>query len=263
MQLDRRLLAGLVCTGLLVVSQAKAQPAPAAAPMAPVDSSAPPAPAAPESLETPYSDTPPTTPPTAPQSPGPAPAVASPRAQPPPPTAPQPDKRPLGPIRSRRKLALTGELGWNGLAGFGPVLTYYPDPHVGLDLGGGISLLGWKGGVRGRYLFSTAPFTPFVGVGFDATTGLGEVTTDPSDPKHPDPVTLNFKPSYLIQYVAGFDFIHKHGFNMVGCLGYAQLLNKHNYEVLAGSLTSDETQGFKVVFRSGPVISFAAGYAWE
>src|SRR4051812_2066181 len=112
MQLDRRPLAGLLCAFSLLGSHAAAQPSPPPPPQTPADTSAPVAPA-PETLETPYGDG---------ALPVPPPAAA-PRAQPifqspssaelPPPT--RPDKRPLGPIRARRKLALFGELGWNGL----------------------------------------------------------------------------------------------------------------------------------------------------
>jgi hypothetical protein len=260
MHLERRLMAGLCCAVSLVASPAKAQPAP---------------PPPPDTLETPYGDTPPPAvpPPAATPPVAPPPATTPPAAQGAPTAAPlppaasvtPPDKRPLLPIRARRKLALLGELGWNGLAGFGPVLTYHVDPHVSLDLGGGLSLLGWKVGLRGRYNFSTAPFTPFVGVGFNATSGLGQVTSDPSKDQGPkrDPITIDVKASYLVQGVVGFDFIHKRGFTMVGCIGYARLLNQDNFHVLAGSPTAKEQQAFNIFFKSGAVISLASGYAFE
>jgi hypothetical protein len=267
MHLDRRLAAAVAALlgSALLSANAHAEPqAPATSP--------------PETLETPYEDAPlapPAAPPEAvpPASPAPvaeAPPSDTPPAEGPPssvPASPHADTRPLGPIRARRRLALTGEIGWNGLAGFGAVLTYYPHPHVGLDLGGGFSLMGWKLGARGRYNFLTSPFTPFVGVGFDATTGLGEVTFDPSndpngDPNR-DPITLNLKASYLVHGTVGFDFIHKRGFTLIGCLGYSWLLNKDNVEVVAGSLKSDEKRAVNVIFKSGAVISMSAGYAFQ
>ncbi|HXK17814.1 MAG TPA: hypothetical protein VNG33_08425, partial [Polyangiaceae bacterium] len=212
---------------------------------------------APETLETPYVDSPPPA----------APPVMPPRARSSSAPAARPDKRPLGPIRARRKLALLGELGWNGLAGFGPMLTFHADPHFSLDLAAGFSLLGWKAGVRGRYNFVTDPFTPFLGVGVNAASGLGQITAnaadDPNRDPNRDPVTVDLKPSYLVQSVVGFDFIHKRGFTMVGCLGWAFLLNHDNYDVLAGSLKADERKGFNIAFKGGFVISLATGYAWE
>ena len=256
MSRPRRLLAGLTCSVALTAAQASAQPAPAAAPPSP-----------PETLETPYEDAPPPAPPvtTAPTTAAPADAPAS---SAPPLVVPVPaDIRPLGSIRARRKLALTGEIGWNGLAGFGPVLSYNVTPHFTLDLGAGVSVFGWKAGARVRYNFLTTPFTPFVGAGINATSGLGEFTIDPSDDPDGDPtrspITLDVKPSYLTQVVVGFDFIHKHGFTLVGCLGAAILLNKNNVDLLAGDLKDDERQAIDAFFKSGPVISIAAGYAFQ
>jgi hypothetical protein len=229
--------------------------------------------AAPETLETPYRDTP-VAPPPAPSASPIAAVPAPPPGAPPRTEASSPlsimaraDSRPVLPVRARRKLTLTGEIGWNGLAGFGPVLTYYPHPHLGLDLGAGLSLFGWKAGVRVRYNLLESPFTPFLGVGFNATTGLGEVTFDPEtdangNPNR-DPVTVDLKPSYLVQTVLGFDFIHRHGFAMVGTIGYSWLLNHDNLDILAGEFTDDEKQAIDIIFKSGVVISLAMGYAFE
>jgi len=277
MQLDRRLLAGLCCAGSLVTSHAEAQPAPAALPTASAvtEPTAPPAaatapevlpapPAPPDALETPYSEAP---------APPPPPPGRTTFAPPPgkielnPPGAQTPDTRPQLPIRARRKLALLGEVAWNGLAGFGPVLTYHVDPHFSADFGLGFSLLGWKVGARGRYNFLTSPFTPFVSLGFNYAGGLGQFTTDPSSGANADPnrepVTIDQGPSQLIQGTVGFDFIHRRGFTMLGTLGYAWLLNHDNYRVLAGTLKPDEKQGFDIAFRGGLVLGVAFGYAFE
>jgi hypothetical protein len=266
MQFRRGLALSSFCSSLLGAWHAHAQG------LAP-DTAAP----GTETLETPYVEPLPPPPP-----PGPAPAAKPPAPPPrpaPPPTRagevplpnepladPAADTRPLGPIRSRRRLALTGELGWNGLAGFGAVLTYHFHPNFSADFGGGVSLFGWKGGVRGRYNFLTSPFTPFVGVGFNAAGGLGQVPlqdeNDPAYKLNPDPATIDVKPSYLMQYTVGFDFIHRRGFTMIGALGYAQLLND-NLDVVAGTPTSEDETVMSVVWGSGAVISMAFGYAWE
>jgi hypothetical protein len=262
-----RTAAGLCCAASLFAPRLFAQPSPPPAtpepPSAPESAlqapEAPPPPVAgsPESLETPYTDTAPRAVPAMPPRRG--------RVE----VAPQPtpDTRPLAPIRDRRKLALLGELGWNGLAGFGAILTYNAHPNIALDLAGGFSLLGWKAGVRGRYNFLKSAMTPFVGVGFNATSGLGEFSSDPKNnpdaPADSKPFTVNVKASYLVQYTIGFDFIHKHGFTMQGALGYAQLLNKDNWVLVDGSMTRNEKRGFDIAFKGGPVISLAWGYAFE
>ena len=171
-------------------------------------------------------------------------------------------------IRERRPLTLTGEIGWNGLAGFGPVLTYYAHRRVALDLGLGFSLLGGKAGLRTRYLLLDSPLTPFIGVGINATSGFGEATSDPaqnpdSDDPNREPVVVNVEASYLVQGVVGIDYIHRRGFTLVACGGYAHLLNDDNYQVLSGKLTEEEERGFNIAFGGGLVLSVAMGYAFQ
>lgn len=272
MLLERRLSASLCAALVLLVgSRATAQPAPvpppaAEPPPAPaplptpespaISAPAPPPAASSETLETPYEDTLPATPKAPPSAArkSEAPAFGA-------------DKRPLGPIRARRRLALLGELGWNGLAGFGAILTYHAHPHLAFDLGGGFSLTGWKAGARVRYNLLTSNMTPFIGIGGNATSGLGEFTSDPADREHKEPgavpFTLDIKPSYFLQYVVGFDFLHHRGFNMLGALGYAQLLNDKNVILVDGELTHDEKQAVDFIFKGGIVISLAAGYAFQ
>ncbi|HKY40009.1 MAG TPA: hypothetical protein VJN18_28940 [Polyangiaceae bacterium] len=262
---DWRLPAALAAAASLVVVSAAAQPVPP--PPAPPPPQAAPA-EPPETLETPYEDAPPSPP--APTPPPPPPVASPPIA---PPAAPvvstppeSPDTRPLLPIRAQRRLALTGEMGWNGLAGLGMVLTFNATPHVAVDLGGGVSLLGWKAGLRGRYNLLKSPLTPFVGAGVNMTSGLGRFTTEANDPdaqtSH-EPATIDTTASYLIQGVVGLDYVYRRGFTLIGCVGYAHLLNKNNYEVLAGELTEDEQQAFDVFFKGGLVISLALGYSFQ
>lgn len=233
-----------------------APPAPFAPPAAPDATSAG---AAPETLETPYSDTPATPP--LPATPPPADTGII-RLKPEPPIPP--DTRP---IRAQRRVALLGEIGWNGLAGFGAIVTYHAVPHLSVDMGGGFSLLGWKAGVRPRYNFSTENFTPFVGVGFNATSGLGQFTSDPKNESNPEPgaqpFTLDVGPSYLLQYVVGFELVRRQGFTMQGAFGYAQLLNKGNTRLIDGSMTPDERTAMNVIFKSGPVVSMAFGTSFK
>ena len=254
MHLERPLLIGLVCAAALIAPAVAAQP------------QSPPEP--PETLETPYEEPPPVAAPATPDASPPAPiAATTPFARAPPPVSARADTRPLRPIRAIRKLALMGEIGWNGLAGFGPVLTYHAHPHVALDLGAGLSLMGGKVGVRARYNFLTAPLTPFVGLGYVYAAGFSQQNFDLSSDSHGDPnrdpVTLELKPSQILQGVFGFDLVREHGFTMLGCVGYSRVLNHHTVNILAGKLTNEEQNGVKILFKSGPVISLAAGYAFE
>lgn len=158
-------------------------------------------------------------------------------------------------------------MGWNGLAGFGAIVTYHATPHWSLDMGGGFSLLGWKAGVRPRYNFSTDNFTPFVGVGFNATSGLGRFSSDPKDDPHPEPGAMPFtyevKASYLGSAVVGFELVRPKGFTMQAAVGYARLLNKDNTRLVDGSLTPNEQKAMDIFFKSGPVISLAFGSTFK
>jgi len=171
-----------------------------------------------------------------------------------------------GPIRARRRLALLGEVGWNGIAGFGPNLVYHVDPHFSVDLGAGLSLVGWKTGIRGRYNLLTGPVTPFVGVGFMGAGGFADkpipINENDPDPNR-EPVNIKIRPSAWMQTVAGVDWIAPSGFNLVGALGYAFLLSHDPVEVVTGTPNAYEEKVFDVAFRSSVVITVAMGYSFR
>jgi len=174
------------------------------------------------------------------------------------------------PIRSQRKLALLGEVGWNGLGGWGLVMTYNAHPHLALDLAGGFSMTGWKAGLRGRYNLLTGPFTPFVGAGMSLSSGLDGARISRGRHRHDDHDDFDFDPEHegkydvkrseFAQAVVGFDFIHRRGFTMQAALGYSWVLNKHNYTLVAGKRDDDLASA---LFGSGPVVSAGFGYAFD
>jgi hypothetical protein len=179
-------------------------------------------------------------------------------------TAP-PVRLALGPIRAQRRLALTGEVGWNGIAGFGPNLTFHADPHLSFDAGAGLSLLGWKVGLRSRYNFLTGRVTPFLGVGVMGAAGFGDSPIPINDHKDPSRETVNIKilPSAWLQTVAGVDWIAPSGFTLIGTSGYAFLLSRDPVQVVTGSPNKDEELGFDIAFRSNLVITIALGYTFR
>ena len=207
-----------------------------------------------------------------PDSSPPSDATNSSDAPPPPPVTvlKSPEQKPrrpeLGPIRARRRFALLGEVGWNGIAGFGPNLVYHLHPHFSVDLGAGLSLLGWKVGMRGRYNFVTGPVTPFIGVGVMGAGGFGDSPIPINDhDDDPSRVTVNIKirPSGWLQTVAGVDWIAPSGFNLVGAAGYAFLLTRDPVEVVSGTPNTEEKRAFDVFFRSNIVITVALGYSFR
>ena len=76
-------------------------------------------------------------------------------------------------------------------------------------------------------------------------------------------LTIDVKPSYLMQGVVGFDYMHRRGFTMIGAIGYARLLNSDNVEILDGTPKEEERMAIDVLFKSGAVVSMSFGYAWE
>ncbi len=178
----------------------------------------------------------------------------------------KPARLPLGPIRAQRRLALLGEVGWNGIAGFGPNLTFRLHPNVSVDLGAGLSLVGWKVGLRGRYLLLKGPLTPFIGVGVMTAGGFGsepiEITNKDDDPNRV-PLNIKIKPSLWLQGVAGVDWVASNGFTLIGSAGWDSVLSDDPVEIVTGTPTHDEQQALDFVFRSSIVATIALGYSFR
>lgn len=170
--------------------------------------------------------------------------------------------RPPLPVRAERRIALLGEIGWNGLAGFGAIVAYHANPHVTVELGAGLAFVGGKLGLRGRYNFSQRPFTPFIGLGFMAATGYDAPSRDLNAEDNSE-LNIELEPSAFTQAVVGVDWTSPGGFTLVGALGYAWLVSGENVVVLTGEPTADEEKGLDIVFGSGVVISIALGYSFR
>ncbi|HET7542800.1 MAG TPA: hypothetical protein VFK05_23170 [Polyangiaceae bacterium] len=202
-----------------------------------------------------------------PAAPAPAPEPAAP---PPPVVVVDPSQKrgrqATGPIRAQRRLALTGEVGWNGLAGFGPNLTFRAHPNLSFDLGAGLGLVGWKVGLRARYLLLKGPVTPFIGAGIIAASGFGSAPLELSNAQDdPGRVPLNVKilPSTWLQSVAGVDWVAGNGFTLIGTAGWASVLSGDPVQVVTGTPSHDEEQALNAIFRSSIVFTIALGYSFR
>jgi hypothetical protein len=171
--------------------------------------------------------------------------------------------RPLPPVRADRRLALLGELGWNGLAGFGAIVAFHANPHVTFDLGAGLGAVGGKLGLRARYNFMTDPVTPFIGVGFIGATGWNAPTSDLDNDEANAELNIRVRPSAFLQTVAGIDWTSRNGFTLIGALGYAFMLTRDNIVIITGVPTDEDRRGLDIAFRSGIVISIAIGYSFR
>lgn len=175
-------------------------------------------------------------------------------------------KRANEPIRAQRRLALLGEVGWNGIAGFGPMLTYHVHPHFSLDFGAGISLLGFKTGARARYNFLLGRVTPFVGVGGMHAGGFSDspITINENDPDpNREKVNIKIRPSGWVQTVGGIDWVAPNGFTLIGTVGYAFLVTRDPVEVVTGTPDQDNRDAFDLLFHSGVVSTIALGYSFR
>ena len=197
--------------------------------------------------------------------------VSEPSAAPAPPTieptlvqAPRTQPQRERSIREQRRLAVLGEIGWNGIAGFGPVIVFHVHPHVSFDLGAGLSLLGWKTGLRGRYNFTTREVTPFLGAGIIGAGGFGDNPIPINDDSsNGDTVNIKVRPSAFLQAVGGVDWTSKSGFTLLGTGGYAFLISRDPVEIVSGTPTRDQQRAFDIAFRSGIVATVAVGYTFR
>jgi hypothetical protein len=243
-------------------------PAPPPAPVAPPSAPEPPAPSPPPSGDVTSVRSPDTGAAAAApvdQGPDTLPSLdEEPAAQPAPAkkAAPAAAVRPPLPIRAERRIALLGELGWNGLAGFGAIVAYHANPHFTLELGAGLAFVGGKLGLRARYNFSQRSFTPFIGLGFMGATGYDAPSRDLNAEDNSE-LNIELKPAAFTQAVVGVDWTSPGGFTLVGALGYAVLVSGENVVILTGEPTPEEEEGLDIVFGSGVVISIALGYSFR
>jgi hypothetical protein len=167
-------------------------------------------------------------------------------------------ERSLSPVRAQRPLTIGGELGWNGLAGFGVQLSYDLHPHFSLDSGLGLSATGIKVGLRGRYNLLTNNFTPFVGAGVLLGSGLmGQVARIETQNARFD---MRLAPSPFAQGVVGLSYVAEGGFAVQASVGWAQLLRDGNYRITERSGHVDR-KGLNTAYGSGLVSSLMLGYA--
>ena len=178
-----------------------------------------------------------------------------------PPGFPEAEIRPVvrgGEVRSQRPWALSGELGWNGLAGVGLTLRRTLEAGFAIEGGVGFSLEGAKVGLRARYDFSRAEWTPFLGLGFLYGTGSQQ---EVGDTGRYGPYKYRIGQSPYLQAVFGLEYQGQGGFVFAVAAGYARLLS-HNLDVTGGTPTPDELSAGRFSTGSGPVLSLSWGRAF-
>lgn len=163
-------------------------------------------------------------------------------------------------IREVRKAAITANIGWNSLTGIGVTYQQYVGKQMGVDLGLGLSLTGFKFGGRFRYLFMEKNFSPFVSGGFMYGLGLGDAELEINSNGSNFYYTVG--PSPYGQIAGGIEYLSDGGFLIMANIGYAILLNDGNYEITHGTPTVDDLSVMDVMLGSGVVLEFTIGYAF-
>ncbi len=165
-------------------------------------------------------------------------------------------------VRADNDWAITGELGWNSLAGFGINVTKYVTPNVAVDLGLGLGLQLFKSGLRGRYFFTKKKFAPYAGLGvIYAPLEVEGIELDSDGDGVIDDI-VNLNSSLYAQLTLGFEYMSRGGFVFGMNVGYAPLL-QDNYDEPAGGFNNSETKvGLDLAYGSGIVFGANMGFAF-
>ncbi len=159
------------------------------------------------------------------------------------------------PVREARPVTLSGELGWNGLAGSGLLLSWSPHPHISIDGGVGYSVAGPKVGLRGRYNLLKSNATPFIGLGMGQAFGsFGEVDMRG--------YTIKVDDHLSAQATVGLSYVSADGFSLLAGVGYAMPLQDETYKIVKSSIDRSERDILNTLLGSGPVLSIALGYSF-
>jgi hypothetical protein len=176
-------------------------------------------------------------------------------------------------IRELRKNGVSLEIPWNGLVGIGALYTFRPISSMALDGGVGLSSMGLKYGVRGRYCFSDKNYSPFIGLGFMGASGADHVATVINDTK----VGFNLKPTSFLQLSVGLDLVARNGFTLLIATGWAIPFNDGienvTYDAMSEAdyrnsyyydpqVTDTFSKVNNLLYHGGLVLSLSGGYSF-
>jgi hypothetical protein len=166
-------------------------------------------------------------------------------------------------LRQPRKFAVSAEVGFNSLASLvGLKGTFFVAPQWALDAGLGISSVGLRPGVYGRYLFSRNKFSPFAYAGLKYGLGTGGQAVEVEDPDTDIKYEFEIKPSPFADFGLGIDYLAHNGFYFTGGLGWSQLLSGKNYEWVGAAPPEKFDDGIKFALGSSFGLFLSLGYAF-
>ena len=175
--------------------------------------------------------------------------------------------QPAGPAAP--PLVVSGETGWNALAGTGAQASWRPSAHpwLALDLGAGISLMGPKAGVRARWLGEGAGTVPTLGIGVQAATGTGyDVAEAPAVGPPPalffgmggKTLHASVGPTAYVQLVGGAQ-VRRGSFDATFLVGWSGVAAGHDVRTDAPP-NPDQQDWLDLVTGGGIVVSASFGF---
>jgi hypothetical protein len=169
-------------------------------------------------------------------------------------------------IRADRQIAITADGGWNTVGANGIMTTYYVNPRIGVDLGFGTGLKGFKVGGRGKYMLSTKNFAPFLGLGIsgrflneeNVSTTLEVI--DDNGLTTLETYVYDINRVLYIQPAVGFEYMSDGGFVIGLATGYTIAANDPI------TFISEPNEAFEIgtnlIWGNGIIFSLNIGYAF-
>lgn len=157
------------------------------------------------------------------------------------------------------------EMGINSLGSLvGGHFAWYPFQQVALDVGGGWSLSGMRGGVGARYFLFDQFNSPFVGAAWMRSGGVD------LDSNSLDGETPSDKPHYRVNNIqwfnalVGYEIRRPDGLSVTLTTGwsFATTPEKDRYHQISGTLSSDGKDWLDYSTGSGPVATVMVGYGF-
>lgn len=153
------------------------------------------------------------------------------------------------------------EMGINSLGSLvGGHFAWYPFQQVALDVGGGWSLAGMRGGVGARYFLFDQFNSPFIGAVWMRSSGVDSASLD--DGKQSWNQT-ELKPLQFVNALAGYEIRRVDGLTVTLTTGWSFVLTpkKDRYKS-TGTLSSEASDWLDFATGSGPVATVMVGYGF-
>lgn len=174
------------------------------------------------------------------------------------PPPPVPNPRVASPI------VLGMEIGVNSMASLvGARLTWYPVQQLALDVGGGWSAAGMRGGFGARYFLWKSFNSPFVGAAWMRSGGVDSANLDDGkDDRYDQHVVI--ENLQFVNAIVGYEWRNQDGLMVAVSTGWSFCLTpeKDRWTKKWGNLSSEASDNLDLMTGSGPILAFNVGYGF-